>query len=206
MKKTTLVVLLAAALILGMAAVAAADDLSMDATANDSVGVSYSESGTVTLLGIVGNDAVSLSLNGGTYGASEPGAQATLGGGSSEVTGTGGYLHYTLYGVGNHKITVETETAGYGEETLSVQISDGTLDSDNTSEIVAGGSAAGTLGTAATGFVAIGTTAADLITGITGTDTWTGTASSEGAPVEYKLSGDPGVDTVDVLYTITSET
>ncbi|MCF7950366.1 MAG: hypothetical protein K9L57_01890 [Spirochaetaceae bacterium] len=200
MKKGIIVVLIAAALILTITAVAAADDLSMDATANDSVGVSYSESGTVTLLGIVGNDAVSLSLNGGTYGASEPGAQATLGGGSSEVTGTGGYLHYTLYGVGNHKITVETSTVGYGEDTLSVQISDGTVDSDNTSEIVAGGSAAGTLGTAATGFVAIGTTAADLITGITGT------ASSEGAPVEYELSGDPGVDTVDVLYTITSET
>lgn len=186
---------LAVAIMLVASSAAFADDLSMDTTALDQVGVAYSVSGTVALLGMVDNDGVSLTLNAGSYGASEPGARAVLGGGASYVEATGGWLHYTAYGINTQKITVQKDSGspvGYANDSLAVKI--------NT--IVNGGSALNTLGTGSSTYVAIGSTAADLVTGISGTDTWTGTDSTQGAQVKYKLVADPGVLRVDVLYTM----
>jgi len=174
-----------------------ADDLSMDTTALDKVGVAYSTSGTVALLGMVNNDAVSLALNAGSYGASEPGAQALLGGGAASVEGSGGRLHYTAYGIVTQKIVVQKDAAspaGYVDNALSVKIAD----------MAAGGSVLSTLGTGVTTYVAINSTPADLITAISGTDTWTGITDDDGAQVMYKLSANPGVIRVDVLYTLTA--
>ncbi|WP_320130604.1 hypothetical protein [uncultured Sphaerochaeta sp.] len=196
MKTRRLVVLLITfAMLFSSVGMAFADDLSLDATATDAVGVAYSIDGTCMVLGIVDNDAVSLTLSGGAYGVTVPGEQATLSGAVSSTTATGGYLHYTLYGMGTSKITVEaTEAAntGYAADTLSVKINN----------IVDAGSGSATLGTGSSTYVGINTTAADLVTAITGTDTYTGTTTAQGAQVEYELSGNPGVSTVNVLYTI----
>jgi len=165
-----------------------------DTSVTDRVGVSYDVSGTVVLLGITGVE-VNLSLNGGSWGATEAGAKATLGGGLGYVEKVGGWLHYTTYGVANQKITVEKDAEsahGYNNETLSVKI--------NT--MTNGGSALATLGTANAAYQTIGATTRTLITGISGTDTWTGTGATEGAQVIYKLTSHPGVSTVTVLYTI----
>jgi hypothetical protein len=202
-KKNFMVLMMVLAFLVGSVGLVMGDDFSMDATAEDDVAIIYSTSGTVLMLGMEGNDTVLLILDAGTYGASAPGAEVSLSGGYGSVESTGGSLRYTVYGLGNHKITVHTTTGSYTADTLSVQISDGTT--DGTGAIVAGGSAENTLGTAATGYVSINSTAASLITGITGTNTWTGTDSGDGAPVQYKLSGNPGVSTVTVIYTIVSE-
>ena len=196
MKTRKLVVLLITfAMLFSSVGMVFADDVSLDATATDAVGVAYSIGGTVMVLGIVDNDAVSLTLNGGAYGVTVPGEQATLSGGAASTTGTGGYLHYTLYGMDTSKITVEATAVanvGYAANTLSVKINN----------IVDAGSGSATLGTGSATYVGINTTAADLVTAIAGTDTYTGTTSAQGAQVEYQLSGDPGVSTVNVLYTI----
>jgi hypothetical protein len=174
-----------------------ADDLSMDTTALDKVGVAYSTEGTVALLGMIDNDGVTLTLNAGTYGASEPGAQALLGGGAATVEGTGGWLHYTAYGIVTQKIVVQKDAdspAGYVNDSLSVKIN----------AMAAGGSLIATLGTGVSTYVPINSIAADLVTGISGTDTWTGVGDVDGAQVKYMLSGNPGVIRVDVLYTLTA--
>jgi len=188
---------LAVAIMLVGSFTAFADDLSMDTTALDQVGVAYSTEGIVALLGMVGNDKVSLALNGGSYGASEPGAQAILGSGDANVEATGGFLHYTTYYMPMQKITVQKDSespAGYVDYSLEVRI-----DAMN-----AGGSDLNTLGAAASAtYVYISTPAVDLITGIGG-NAWTGTLATDGAQVKYRLSADPGVTRVDVLYTMVS--
>jgi len=169
----------------------------MDTTALDQVGVAYSTEGTVALLGMIDNDGVTLTLYAGSYGASEPGAQALLGGGTATVEGTGGWLHYTAYGIATQKIVVQKDLgspSGYVNDSLSVKI--------NT--MGAGGSMLNTLGAGNSTYVPINGAAADLITGISGTDTWTGTGDVDGAQVKYMLSGNPGVIRVDVLYTLTA--
>lgn len=166
----------------------------------DTVGVSYDVTGTVVLLGITALPDVSLSLNGGSYGAAEAGARATLGGGSSSVEALGPYLHYTTYGVVDQKITAQkdsTTAAGYANDSLSVKIN----------AFAVGGSLVGTLGAKYTNvptedYQAIGATVRTLITGISGVDTWTGTGATQGAQLKYKLSAAPGVPEVVVLYTI----
>lgn len=173
-------------------------------TAMDNVGVGYSVSGTVVLLGMVDNNNVELSLDGGDWAASTAGAQATAGGAAAAAEASGGSLQYTLYGLGNHKITVENTfimgLEAYVPDSLSVIIE----------QITAAGSAANTLGTKATAFKGISYTAQNLITGISGTNTWTGAgdggAGNYGAQVKYKLSANPGVNQVVVLYTILAET
>jgi hypothetical protein len=161
----------------------------------DTVGVSYDASGKVVLLGMVGTNTVMLRLNGGSYGQTTAGARAALGGGSSSVEAVGGYLHYTTYGEVDQKITVQKDsstTFGYLANSLSVRISN----------VVAGGSVIGDLGLASGTYQGISTTVHTLIQGIIGYNTWTGTGATEGAQVMYQLSADPGVSSVDVLYTI----
>lgn len=160
----------------------------------DTVGVSYDVSGTVVLLGITDVE-VSLSLNGGAWGASEAGARAALGGGAGYDEEVGGWLHYTTYGVADQKITVAKDAStdvAYANDSLSVKI--------NT--MTNGGSALATLGTANAAYQTIGATTRNLITGISGGDTWTGTGAAEGAQVIYKLTANPVASTVVVLYTI----
>jgi hypothetical protein len=110
----------------------------------------------------------------------------------------GGWLHYTVYGLNptTYKVTVECQTVGYTAGALSVD--------DN--NIVAGGSAIGTLGTGPGSAVSITSTAADFVTSIDGTDTYTGTGAAEGVQVNYTLGAvDAGVASATVLYTIVSE-
>lgn len=169
----------------------------------DNVGVSYSAGGNVALLGLVDKDGVSLSLNGGSYQASVAGERATLQGGSSSVEATGGWLHYTLRGNSSQKITVAKSTSGsdntgYNDATLGVKI--------NTISTGTYSSTASTVATAyATSYVSITGTAASLITGISGSDTWTGTSTAQGAQLKYQLIGDPGVTNVKVVYTLVGE-
>jgi hypothetical protein len=192
MKKITGLVV---AILLAASYATFADDLSMDTTALDEVGVAYSISGTVALLGMVDNDLVSLALNGGSYGASEPGAHAVLGGGAASVGAVGGRLHFTAYGIADQKITVQKDSgspAGYVDSSLGVLIND----------VDAGGSIMETLGLGQGWILPITGTAQTLIAGISGVNTWTGTAKEDGAQVYYELSADPGVTRVDVLYTM----
>jgi len=172
-----------------------ADDLSMDTTALDKVEVIYGFGGTVALLGMVDNDLVSLALNGGTYNASEPGAQAILGNGAGAVVEIGGRLHFTAYGIADQKITVQKDSGspdGYVEWSLGVMIN----------HVGVGGSAIETLGLYPNGVLSIRNIAQTLIQGISGVNTWTGTAKTHGAQVLYELKADPGVTRVDVLYTM----
>jgi hypothetical protein len=187
--------LLAAAFVTLASYSAFADDLSMDTTALDQVGVAYSTEGTVALLGMVDNDGVSLTLNAGTYGASEPGAHAVLGGGVESVEKVGGRLHFTAYGIAGQKITVQQDSgspAGYVDSSLGVRISD----------VHAGGSSMETLGLSRGWILPITGTPQTLIEGIFGSNTWTGTLKTDGAQVSYELKANPGVSRVDVLYTL----
>jgi hypothetical protein len=192
--KLTLLVF-AALLTVGFVIGLVADDLSMDATAEDDLTLGYSAGvDAVLYLGMVGIDTVDLTYQAGTYDASAPGVQATLGGVSSD-SAAGGWLHYTLYGMGaNHKITVECDTPSY-VDSLTVEIE----------TFTAGGSALGTLGTEAGSPVRITPTPTDLITAISYTDTWTGTGAAEGARVIYVLDEDPGISAATVTYTIVAE-
>lgn len=70
----------------------------------------------------------------------------------------------------------------------------------------AGGSFLVTLGIKSAGFVPIlYNDPQDLITGIDGSNTWTGTAQSDGPWLRYKLDKDPGGNScsrLPVLYTL----
>jgi len=199
-------------------------------TVTDRVGVDYSEAGSVYLLGMTdygvsGELNVSLTLNGGSYGDfSTAGAQAQPVGASSVASGVAGNLIYTLYTDGGtastYKITVETQTAN-AAGLLRVNIESGSLTNagaTNTIKATGGGVASGQdLGTVdkhASGTtyaegtsISITLDAADLITGIGATNSWTGITSEDGAQVVYHLVSNPGsVTYVDVLYTLTATT
>lgn len=174
-----------------------------NATATDNVGVGYSISGNVALLALIDKDQVSLTLNGGAYQATTAGERATLQGGAAAAEGTGGWLHYTLRGYTGQKITVQKAASGntgYNDNTLSVKIA--AFNTDGTSGAKYSAPTADVYTTYSSTYLGISGTAAELITGISGADTWTGTATSQGAQVKYQLNGNPGVTTVAVLYTL----
>jgi hypothetical protein len=194
MNKKLTVLALAALLTMGFVTGLFADDVTNDVTAEDDLTIgAMGGGGTVAYLGMVGNDAVNLQFTNGSYDATEPGAQATLGSGSSD-SAAGGWLHYTVYGLGSHKITVECATGSYADS-LTVDIT----------TLTAGGSVLGTLGTEPGSPVRITSTPASLMTAITGSDTYTGTGAAEGAQVTYVLDEDPGIAAATVTYTIVAE-
>ena len=168
-------------------------------TASDVVGVSYTTEGTVLVLGMVSNNRVSLTIYSGLS-ITEPGAPVVPGG-TGAAQSAGGRLRYTVYGMDDdtYKITVGTQETDYIDGTLSVQIL----------SLTAGGSALDTLGTIVSGYVPIDTDGSQtLISGIDGSNTWTGTDSGKGAWVRYKLSANPGGvsgRTLLVEYTILAE-
>lgn len=177
-------------------------------TALDTVGVAYSSTGVVVMLGIYNENSVELGWTRQLEAGGIAGARATFGSGSGAAEATGGYLLYTLHGTGYHKITVQKDgstASGYVANSLSVLIEN----------LQHGGSAIGTLGNPSSTFVSdisplnrfvgIDDTADSLIAGIAGSDTWTGIDASDGANLRYRLSSNPGVDDVVILYTIVSE-
>lgn len=196
---------IAVALGLALSAPAAfADDVSMDATAHDQVGTIYDESGKIAILGLANNNRVSMKIyaglqvgGAGTWG--RPGAQVTAGG-MGRAESAGGRLRYTLYdNEGTYKITVETTESDYTDGSVQVEIIN----------INAGGSSAGTLGTQASDFVQIKyNDPVSLITGIDGSNTWTGTYRSDGPWIRYALIDHPGGvsgSRLPVLYTLVPE-
>jgi len=169
-----------------------------EVTALDHIATSYDVSGSVLLLGMTGNNRVSLRLYSGV-GASEAGERATLGGGAVAYS-TGGCLQYTLYSQATSKITVETATANYLDSALAVTIvAIGAGGGGNAGNVQGSASSPGRLG-----YVPIKATALDLITGISGTDTWTGTGRNDGASVRYRLNAQPGNvgGSIVVLFTV----
>ncbi|MCF7929187.1 MAG: hypothetical protein K9L68_10345 [Spirochaetales bacterium] len=181
-----------------------ADDVSMDATAGDQVGTIYDESGKIAILGLANNNRVTMRIyaglqvgGAGTWG--RPGAQVTAGG-MGRAESAGGRLRYTLYdNEGTYKITVETTENDYTDGSVQVEIIN----------INAGGSASGTLGTPASDFVPIKLNEpVSLITGIDGSNTWTGTYRSDGPWIRYALIDHPGGvsgSRLPVLYTLIPE-
>lgn len=173
-------------------------------TAIDTVGVAYSSTGVVVMLGIDNQNHVELGWTRQLEAGGIAGARATFGSGSGAAEATGGSLLYTLRGTVEHKITVQKDAstaAGYVANSLRVSIY----------RMQVGGSADYTLGTPTVSvnttthigtFVGIGDTAQDFITGIRGDDTWTGTETMDGANLYYRLTSNPGVDDVVVLYSI----
>ncbi|MEI6873521.1 MAG: hypothetical protein WCL50_00160 [Spirochaetota bacterium] len=173
-------------------------------TALDTVGVAYSSTGVVVMLGIDNENLVELGWTRQLEAGGIAGARATFGSGSGAAEATGGSLLYTLHGTVEHKITVQKDSStanGYVANSLSVSIY----------RMQVGGSADYTLGTptatyntvANSGtFVGIGDTAQDFITGIRGADTWTGTTTQDGANLYYRLTSNPAVGAVVVLYSI----
>jgi hypothetical protein len=176
-----------------------------DDTVVDQVALAYNESGSVLLLGMTGNDRVSLRIYSG-IGASVPGIRATVGGGATSES-LGGRLKYTLYQQGTSKITVQALNTDYNNDALSVQIrSIGTGGSGNTGNLQGSTASPGYLT-----YIPISQASArDLLTGIDGVNTWTGTTRTDGAQVKYRLAAKPYTDvnivrTVDVLYTIINQ-
>jgi hypothetical protein len=185
---------IAAILIALVTAGAWADDVSMDTDAIDQVGTAYTTGGQVLLLGLKGGDA-SISTR-AVYAATVPGARAEKS--LYDSSDFSGYLRYSVYGHSTCKITVVTETPGYNSGSLIV----GCYAIYNF-----GGSAQLTLGTTVHETTPVytsygGNGAQDLITGISGVNTWTGTQDQSGASIAYGLFSPPGVSQVDVLYTI----
>lgn len=181
-----------------------ADDVSMDATATDTVGTAYDESGRVAILGLANNNRVSMKIyaglqvgGAGTWG--RPGAQVTPGG-TGRAEAAGGRLRYTLYdNEGTYKITVETTDSDYTDGSVLVEVIN----------INAGGSALATLGTPPTDYVPIRyNDPVDFITDIDGSNTWTGTYRSDGPWIRYALTADPGGvsgSRMNVLYTLVAQ-
>lgn len=182
----------------------AADDATMNATASDQLQLAYQSSGSVALLGIANNNRVALKIYAGlmignSTNWGHPGAEVTPGG-TGAAQAAGGRLRYTLYNNENYyKITVETREQNYVDGSLSVEIIN----------INAGGSSLETLGTKSAGFVPIRyDDPQNLITGIDGSNTWTGTAQSNGPWLRYKLDKDPGGisgSRLPVLYTLVAQ-
>jgi len=211
MKKRYLILALAAVFMMFAAATAYTQT-----TATEDIAVSWASNDNVLLLEVDNNtyDLSSTGLSGSdSYSASEPGARATSS--TSTDSARGGVLNYTLHGQSTSKVTVHSNTSGYGDGTLGVQVStDGA-----TEEIIYGdgGDTTGMtntsdeLGTVAAGPVGIQGTALDLITDIAGADSWTGTSgdptsgSQGGAPLYYTLNTSAGVSSVEVTYTITAQ-
>lgn len=191
-----------------------ADDVSMDATAGDSVGTSYKIGDSVALLGIVGNNNTLLEMvNRST--ADFPGAPVDVLT-TPATNAAGGWLHYTLHGLNSHKITVELTSlpeipSDYWEFSVTI------------SSFHPGGSERGTLYDGNDLFPEFGggeshpnaasmNSPQDLITGIDGSDTWTGTESGYGARLHYYMLFElnSGLEedfntSVDVLYTLVAE-
>jgi len=181
----------------------AMDKISAVITVHDRVGVNNNPAeGSVILLDMTGKDRTWLGIYGRNF-ATGPGAPVQSGGGAGSVEVGGGYLKYTLWNKeGTYKITVHTtETSeNYNQGTLSVKIS----------AVTAGGSQPGSLlGIIKQEYVPIKAgVQEDLITGISGQNTWTGTERRDGARVMYRLNGDPGNisgSKLPVIYTIIQE-
>ncbi len=124
---------------------------------------------------------------------------------------SGGYLQYTVRGYNEtpFKITVHSATTGYSTESLYVKSSDAVAGSES--------SVTATLGTVVTaaldanGGLSIAQdsgNAKDIITDISGNNTFTGTTigtgedAKFGAPLTYGFASAPGVSTIAVTYTI----
>lgn len=155
----------------------------------------------------------------GTYNVSEAGTQATKSNYAnfeSLTEKTGGAIQYTVAGLGDQKITVHSGTSGYNSDTLYVKVSNPRKEDGLVAE--------GTLGTLDVlgeeidymrkFSISQGSYAAkSIIRDIPGTDTYTGTAALTiesqvllpGAKIFYGFSGDPGVTTIGVTYTILAE-
>lgn len=193
-----------------------ADDLSVDSTARDLIGTTYNwtpgqEDGTFLLLGLRSPNNINLTTNASgsvtvvTVDGNIPGGQLlknTTSAGQTDVgEALGGHLQYTVHGQqSNVKIVVEKSSfysteQTYIPDTLEVRIAN----------LTAGGSSIATIGTGIQTYVKIGNTQQDLITGISGNDTWTGTGATDGAQLQYRLVGDPGIPEVDILYTILAD-
>ena len=168
-----------------------------DTTAVDTIGVSYTgPTGTVALLGLYGG-GTSITLDGGrwTVPLSVAGDQPVVIDTQLHNEANGGYLQYTLYGVGTQKITVQKDNStapSYVADSLKVKIL----------SVVAGGSSYSTLGVPVEGYIDINDTPTTLITIISGDNTWTGDANAQGAHLGYQLVTNPHTTAVNVLYTL----
>ncbi len=172
-----------------------------DPAVEDTVSIAVNDTGKLVLLGISGANRVKFGVN-TSFGALDPGMQAVLGSSNYKATASGGYLKYTLYDQPTSKITVQTTTADYNDSAVAVMIY----------SLISGGSAA--IGTGSALYVPIKKNAPqDLVTGIPGAYTWTGTLSNNGARVRYNLRANPflgsgSVDetkTITIVYTITQQ-
>ena len=184
-------------------------------TVVDTVTVSYTKSGSesqslgIALLALYGG-GISMGLGGGTWGVpgDVAGGQPMLSRAQTSNEASGGYLHYTLYGMGTAKITVEQDIStptGYIANSLKVKI----LPVGAGGVITAGtwSSEQSTLGVPVDGYYQnISSTPATLINGISGEKTWTGSAAGQGAQLGYQLVADPGTTIVTVLYTLLAVT
>jgi len=205
MRNKLLIIMIAVAVLLSVGVNSFADD-SQDATANDSVTAAYTTgTTTVLMLGLTGEDGVSLSTTVGAWGASAPGEQAASGTTTFDETtaGASGYLVYTAHGVPASKITVSSASAAYNDGALRVHVTAiGSGGGGNAGDIQGTWASAG----AYVDVEKTTTGSADLITGIDGVDTYTGsTISTDGAPLQYQLLNEPGLAVVDILFTILAE-
>ncbi|MEI6873526.1 MAG: hypothetical protein WCL50_00185 [Spirochaetota bacterium] len=171
-------------------------------TALDTVGTAYSATDGVIMIGLYGNVNSYVLRGSSVYGATTAGQRA-----SPTFSGSNGdelWLRFTLHGKNSCKVTVVTDTAGYVDGSIEVDCMDFQAD----------GSAKDTLGAyhlrwpyhvpikkLSTGG------AQDLVTGISGVDTWTGLNSHSGGWLMYALQAPPGagVTSVNVIYTIMEE-
>lgn len=158
-------------------------------TVTDTVSVSFTEAGGISLLGIT-SAAVQLEANESGVRIT-PGAryQVTVSGDEAN----GGRLRYTVHGQQvRMKITVRALTP-IEADSMSVQL---------ISDPAASGGE-GARGSAAAGTVYLGDGARDLITDIR--DCYTGTGALNGPLLRYSLHGDPGfeIGDVELEYTLT---
>ena len=167
-------------------------------TAVDTVGTAFTAAtGNIALLGVVAGNKVTLHTNGGDYGVDTTviGAKPMVSGSIKHTdTADGGFLQYTLFGyTGTSKITVEM-SEGASVTALKVKAYH-----PSTS-----GSCLNNLGTSETAYREIPDNGSprDLITLISNGNTWTGTAAADGARLSYKLTDEPNIAAVSVLYTL----
>ncbi len=122
----------------------------------------------------------------------------------------GGYLQYTLEGNSrNQKITVHCPTSGYIPGTLWVRVDPpGNAGSKLSDPDSLGSNVVGTKtgNDGKSGYIPIPASESpeDVILNVKGGKAWTD-GKKNGAKIVYSLSGDPGVEAFQIVYTLLSE-
>ncbi|MEI6873529.1 MAG: hypothetical protein WCL50_00200 [Spirochaetota bacterium] len=183
--------LLARVALMALLAAGAAAAAFAATTVTDTVGTAFSATDGVLMLGIAGEDQAVFTIRRNTD-QSVAGARATTVI-NWEAASDGGYLRYTAHGYTKPlKIMVESPTVGYVPCSISARAF----------IVNADGSDGSTLGSISGFWYPVLAYAIEFISGISGTDTWTGTDTHSGVFLHYEIYFDPGVSSIDVVYSI----